>query len=88
MRPGRGSAGVGFCRLGWRRTGDLLSGQLDPDGWVDAGEGRRQPNISNMPRGRGKLARDRCMTCSCRSRGRLVLMGRPACSAAAADRLR
>jgi hypothetical protein len=40
-----------------RRAADLLAGQLDPDGWVDAGEGRRwrQPNISNMSRGRGKL---------------------------------
>jgi hypothetical protein len=40
-----------------RRAADLLSGQLDPDGWVDAGQGRRwrQPNISSMPRGRGKL---------------------------------
>ena len=40
-----------------RRGADLLSGQLDPDGWVDAGEGRRwrQPNISSMSRGRGKL---------------------------------
>jgi hypothetical protein len=40
-----------------RRATDLLEGQLDPDGWVDAGEGRRwrQPNISSMARGRGKL---------------------------------
>jgi hypothetical protein len=40
-----------------RRAADLLSGQLDPDGWVDAGQGRRwrQPNISSMSRGRGKL---------------------------------
>jgi Insertion element 4 transposase N-terminal/Transposase DDE domain len=40
-----------------RRAADLLAGQLDPDGWVDAGEGRRwrQPNISNLSRGRGKL---------------------------------
>jgi Insertion element 4 transposase N-terminal/Transposase DDE domain len=40
-----------------RRAADLLEGQLDPDGWVDAGEGRRwrQPNISSMARGRGKL---------------------------------
>jgi hypothetical protein len=40
-----------------RRAADLLSGQRDPDGWVDAEEGRRwrQPNISNMSRGRGKL---------------------------------
>ena len=40
-----------------RRAADLLAGDLDPDGWVDAGEGRRwrQPNISSMSRGRGKL---------------------------------
>jgi Insertion element 4 transposase N-terminal len=40
-----------------RRAADLLSEQLDPDGRVDAGDGRRwrQPNISNMSRGRGKL---------------------------------
>ena len=40
-----------------RRGADLLAGQLDPDGWVEAGEGRkwRQPNISSMSRGRGKL---------------------------------
>lgn len=40
-----------------RRAADLLEGQLDPDGWVDAGGGRRwrPPNISNLSRGRGKL---------------------------------
>jgi hypothetical protein len=40
-----------------RRAADLLDGQLDPDGWVDAGGGRRwrPPNISNLSRGRGKL---------------------------------
>src|SRR2546430_4042636 len=40
-----------------RRAADLLAGQYDPDGWVDAGEGRRwrQPNISSMSRGRGQL---------------------------------
>ncbi len=40
-----------------RRAGDLLAGQLDPDGWVDAGGGRRwkPPNISSLSRGRGKL---------------------------------
>jgi hypothetical protein len=41
-----------------RRAGDLLAGQpLDPDGWIDAGQGRRwrPPNISSLPRGRGKL---------------------------------
>jgi hypothetical protein len=40
-----------------RRAADLLEGHLDPDGWVDAGSGRRwrQPNISNLSRGRGKL---------------------------------
>jgi hypothetical protein len=43
-----------------RRGEDLLAGQLDPDGWVDAGHGRRwrQPNISSLSRGRGKLGAD------------------------------
>ncbi len=43
-----------------RRGKDLLAGDLDPDGWVDAGEGRRwrQPNISSLSRGRGKLGPD------------------------------
>jgi len=47
--------------LYWRRlAADLLAGELDPDGWVDAGEGRRwrQPNISSLSRGRGKLGSD------------------------------
>lgn len=41
-----------------RRAGDLLAGRsLDPDGWVDAGNGRRWrlPNISSLSRGRDKL---------------------------------
>jgi hypothetical protein len=41
-----------------RRAAGLLAGQqLDPDGWVDAGGGRRwrQPDISSLPRGRAKL---------------------------------
>jgi len=40
-----------------RRAADLLEGHLDPDGWVDGGGGRRwrQPNISNLSRGRAKL---------------------------------
>jgi hypothetical protein len=43
-----------------RRGADLLAGQLEPDGWVSAGEGRRwrQPNISSLSRGRGKLGAD------------------------------
>jgi transposase IS4-like protein/DDE family transposase len=43
-----------------RRGEDLLAGRLDPDGWVDAGAGRRwrQPNISSLSRGRGKLGSD------------------------------
>ena len=43
-----------------RRGADLLAGQLDPGGWVDAGAGRRwkQPNISSLSRGRGKLGGD------------------------------
>ena len=40
-----------------RRAAGLLAGDLDPDGWVDAGQGRRwrPPNISSLARGRGKL---------------------------------
>jgi hypothetical protein len=43
-----------------RRGADLLAGRADPDGWVDAGDGRRwrQPNISSLSRGRGKLGSD------------------------------
>jgi hypothetical protein len=43
-----------------RRGEDLLAGQLDPDGWVDAGGGRRwrQPDISSLSRARGKLGAD------------------------------
>jgi hypothetical protein len=43
-----------------RRGADLLAGELDADGWVDAGDGRRwrQPNISSLSRGRGKLGSD------------------------------
>ena len=39
---------------------DLLAGQLDPDGWADAGDGGRwkQPNISSLSRGRRKLGAD------------------------------
>jgi hypothetical protein len=40
-----------------RRAADLPAGRLDPDGRVDAGNGRRwrQPNISNLSRGRARL---------------------------------
>jgi hypothetical protein len=41
-----------------RRAAGLLAGQpLDPGGWAGAGQGRRwrQPDISSLPRGRGKL---------------------------------
>jgi hypothetical protein len=43
-----------------RRGEDLLAGQLDPDGWVDAGAGRRwrPPNISSLSRARDKLGAD------------------------------
>ena len=46
-----------YCQ---RRSADLLARQLDPDSWVDAGQGRRwkQPNISSLSRGRGKLSSD------------------------------
>jgi hypothetical protein len=43
-----------------RRGEDLLAGRLDPDGWVDAGAGRRwrPPDISSLSRARGKLGAD------------------------------
>ncbi len=43
-----------------RRGEQLLAGVLDPDGWVDAGQGRRwrPPNISNLSRARARLGAD------------------------------
>ena len=43
-----------------RRGEDLLAGQPDPDGWVNAGGDRRwrQPNISSLSRARNKLGAD------------------------------
>jgi hypothetical protein len=43
-----------------RRGADLLAGRLDPDGWVDAGGGRRwrQPGASSLSRARDKLGAD------------------------------
>src|ERR1039458_6289460 len=43
-----------------RRGADLLAGQLDPDGWVNAGQGRRgeQPKTSSLSRGRAQLGAD------------------------------
>jgi hypothetical protein len=43
-----------------RRAEALVEGVLDPDGWVDAGEGRRwrPPNISNLARARARLGAD------------------------------
>jgi hypothetical protein len=43
-----------------RRGQQLLEGMLDPDGWVDAGQGRRwrPPNISNLARARSRLGAD------------------------------
>lgn len=43
-----------------RRGRELLEGRLDPDGWVDAGAGRRwrPPNISSLARARARLGAD------------------------------
>ena len=43
-----------------RRGQQLLDGVLDPDGWVQAGEGRRwrPPNISSLSRARARLGTD------------------------------
>jgi Insertion element 4 transposase N-terminal/Transposase DDE domain len=43
-----------------RRGQQLLAGVLDPDGWVDAGGGRRwrPPNISSLSRARARLGAD------------------------------
>jgi len=43
-----------------RRAQELLVGTLDPDGWVDAGGGRRwrPPNISSLARARTRLGAD------------------------------
>ena len=43
-----------------RRGRQLLDGQLDPAGWVDAGQGRRwrPPNISSLSRARVRLGAD------------------------------
>jgi hypothetical protein len=43
-----------------RRGQQLLDGVLDPDGWVDAGAGRRwrPPNISSLARARTRLGAD------------------------------
>jgi hypothetical protein len=43
-----------------RRGRQLLDGVLDPDRWVDAGQGRRwrPPNISNLARARARLGAD------------------------------
>ena len=43
-----------------RRGQQLLDGVLDPEGWVEAGEGRRwrPPNISSLSRARARLGAD------------------------------
>ena len=43
-----------------RRGEQLLGGVLDPDGWVEAGDGRRwrPPNISSLSRARTRLGAD------------------------------
>ena len=67
-----------------RRGEDLLAGRLDPDGWLDAGAGRRwrPPNISSLSRARDKLGADRSGCCSSTWRGRRGLTGHRGCSAA------
>ena len=67
-----------------RRGQQLLEGVLDPDGWVEAGTGRRwrPPNISSC-RGRGPgWGPTRCTCCSSRSPARSAPRTRPGCSAA------
>ena len=52
---------AGRCALYHRRRGEQqLDGALDPDGWVDAGGGRRcrPPNISSLSRARSRLGAD------------------------------
>ena len=61
-----------------RRGADLLAGVLDPGrlGGRGAGPARRQPNISSLSRGRGKLGPDPVRTrCSSRWRGRRARTG-------------
>ena len=43
-----------------RRGQQLLDGMLDPDGWIEAGAGRRwrPPNISSLARARARLGAD------------------------------
>src|SRR5688500_20016675 len=43
-----------------RRCKQLLEGVLDPQGWVEAGEGRRwrPPNVSSLSRARTRLGAD------------------------------
>ena len=68
-----------------RRGADLLAGQLDPDGWVDAGDGPPVEAAEHLlvVAGRGKLGRGtRSGCCSSRWRGRRERTGRRGCSAA------
>src|SRR5215212_2808857 len=48
-----------------RRGQQLLDGVLDPEGWGDAGAGRRwrPPNISSLSRARTRLGAIRCTCC-------------------------
>src|SRR5512144_2854171 len=66
-----------------RRGRQLLDGALDPDRWVDAGQGRRwrPPNISNLSRARARSAARPTVRPTVRARVRPVIRWR-GCSAA------
>ena len=67
-----------------RRGQQLLEGVLDPDGWVDAGAGRRwrPPNISSLARPGPGWGPIRCTCCSTRSPARSAPRTRRGSSAA------
>lgn len=73
-----------LAALARRRGADLLAGQLDPDGWVDAGAGRRwrQPGASSVSRARDKLGADPLHMLFDHVAGPVAADGAPGCSAA------